>query len=383
MNLDYSEEQRLLKDSVDRFVAQRYDFATRQKYLQAPARFSPEIWRQMAEFGWLALPLPEEHGGLGGSAIDVGILMEGFGRALLLEPYLSSVVLGGGLITQAGTPEQQARWLPALAEGKLRLAFAHGEPGVKFGEGPLQTSARRESGGWRLQGAKSMVLDAPGADHLIVSASIARDQEGAAGTALFVLPARTNGLAMRSFEILDGRLAGNLTLDGVRVDDAHWLGASQDNTAAIDHVVDHALSALAYEALGCMQTLLDLTEAYTRTRVQFGQPIVANQVLKHRMVEMAVQCEEARSMAMLAALRSSACPAERASAASGAKLKIGRGGRFVAEQAVQLHGAMGVTEELNIGAYFKRLMVFEMVLGTASWHQRRRFAQVAAESNAA
>lgn len=373
----------MLRDSVERFVALRYDFATRTRIAQTPGRFSPEIWQALADFGWLALPLPAVHSGLGGGAVDVGILMEGFGRALLLEPYLSTVVLGGGLIAATGSDAQCSEMLPQIAAGGLRVAFAHLEPQDRFGFDTVTTQANESQGSWLLRGRKTMVIDGPGASRFIVSARVrGGDDLQRAGVGLFVVPRGAQGLDERRFETLDGHLASMLTFDGVRVDRDAWLGGSDDTAGAVDTALDHALAALTFEAVGCMQVLLDATVSHARARIQFGQPLAANQVLRHRMVDMAVQCEEARAMALRAAL---ACDADaggdhdghcgrRRAATSGAKLKIGRGGRFVAEQAVQLHGAMGVTGELNIGAYFKRLLAFELMLGTPAWHQRRRMA---------
>ncbi|HMN79604.1 MAG TPA: acyl-CoA dehydrogenase [Burkholderiaceae bacterium] len=381
MDLNYSEEQTLLRHSVERFVAERYDFATRRRIAALPNRFDEPTWRAMAEFGWLALPLPQAHGGLDGSAVDVGIVAEGLGRGLVLEPFVSSVVLGGGLLARLGGEAQRARWLPQLAAGRWRPVFAHLEPGQPAGAVPALRATVAGSG-WRLDGRKAMAFDAPSADAFLVSARLGDDdagREGARGSAriaVFVVPRGTAGIAEQRFELVDGRCASQLEFAGCELPaDALLDGPSAaDAGAAIDEALDHATAAMCAEAVGCMTVLLDATVAYTKTRVQFGQPIAANQVLKHRMVDMATHCEESRAIALRAALRCDmpGLPAaERARAVSGAKLKIAQGARFVGENAVQLHGAMGVTDELNVGAYLKRLVAFETMWGTTAEHMAR------------
>ncbi|MEN9314943.1 MAG: hypothetical protein RIS35_1336 [Pseudomonadota bacterium] len=373
MDLTLSEDQRLLKESVDRFIAQGYDFAVRRRIVESAQRFDSGVWRSMAGFGWLGLPLPEADGGFGGTAVEVGIVMEGLGRGLVLEPWLTTAVVGGGLIAGAGTAAQRAHWLPRLAAGDLRVAFAHTESPFTSLGGPCATRAEHDAQGWRLNGVKRLVLDGPAADAFLVSARVGER------LALFFVPRDAQGLRVVPFEILDGRLAANLEFDGLRLDDAHRLAGAEDADAVIAAVIDRAVAASCAEAVGCMQVLLDATIAYSKTRVQFGRPIGANQVLQHRMVDMAIQLEEARAMALRAALHASAEPRVRAREASGAKLKIARAARFVAENAVQLHGGMGVTEELNIGAYFKRLLAFEKTYGTPAEHQARLVALRAAQ----
>lgn len=369
MDLTLSDEQRLLGDSVTRFVAQRYDAAQRRRSLDAPQRCSADVWQSMAEFGWLALPLPQDDGGFGGGAREIAIVMEGLGKGLVLEPYLSSIVVGAGLIAAAGSAVQRARWLPGVAAGSARYMLAHGESMFESLGGPLACVASRHDSGWSITGSKCLVLDAPAADGFLVSA-LAQLSDGAA-LRLFLVPRDAPGLSMQPFETLDGRLAANLELSAVAVSEDHCLAHAEHMAGLIEKIHDRAIAALCAEAVGCMQFLLDATLAYTRTRVQFDKPIASNQVLRHRMVDMAIQCEEARAMALRAALHIDAAPALRAREVSGAKLKIARGARHVAENAIQLHGAMGVTEELTIGLYVKRLMSIEKTLGTPAEHQRR------------
>ncbi|MFT4103620.1 MAG: acyl-CoA dehydrogenase [Burkholderiaceae bacterium] len=373
MDLNFTDEQRLLAQSVERFVAQRYDYAARARILAGTERFSGEVWSAMAEFGWLALPQSERDGGLGGSTVDAAIIAEGLGRGLVLEPYLSCAVLAAGLVGALGDPAQRAAWLRAIADGRARLALAHAEPAAGMLDGVRSMRAERDGEGWRLDGIKTLVVDGPGADAWLVSARTAGE-----AMCLFIVPRGTVGVDAQPFEMIDGRLGSRLAFDGAHVPDAARLGTDgSDVQSALAAMIDRTAAVACAEAVGCMQAAFETTVAYSKTRVQFGQPIGANQVLKHRMVDMATQCDEARSMALRAALYCDGAnfsAAERARAVSGACLKIARGARFVAESAIQLHGAMGMTEELSVGAYLKRLIAFECWPATASEHLARCMA---------
>ena len=374
MDLTLSDEQRLLRESVDRFIAETYDADHRRRAAADPLGFSPEIWKQFAELGWLALPIDEAHGGLGGGAIETGILMEAFGRGLVTEPYLSTVVIGAALISECGSEAQKQAILPKVADGSLRLAFAHSERAARFDLAEVNTTARRTPDGWRLDGHKTAVLDGNAADYIIVSARIANDDGAPGKLCLFLVPSGTTGLGLRDYSRLGGGRACNLDLAGVQLAADALLGDGSDALPKIEGVVDRALAALGAEAVGIMQIMLDMTLDYTKIRKQFGRPLAANQVIRHRLADMAMQCDEARSMALRAALMADAEPVARGRAASGAKAKIGKCARFVAEQSVQLHGAMGVTEELDIGSYFKRLLAFDTLFGGSAHHYRRHAA---------
>lgn len=366
MDLTLSDEQRMLRESVDRFVTDTYNADHRKRSANDPRGFSAEIWKQFADLGWLALPISEDHGGLGGGAIEIGILMEAFGRGLVSEPYLSTVVIGASLIAACGSEAQKQALLPKIADGSLYLAFAHSERQARFDLADVKTSAKKTPDGWQLDGHKAVVLDGNAAGQIIVSA---RADDGK--LCLFLVPANTPGLTARDFPRLGGGRACNLDLRDVRLPADAMLGDGRDALPAIESVVDRAMAALGAEAVGIMQTLLDQTLEYTKIRKQFGKPLSANQVIRHRLADMAMQCDEARSMALRAALMADAEPVARARAASGAKAKIGRCAKFVAEQSVQLHGAMGVTEELDIGSYFKRLLAFDTLFGGSGHHYRR------------
>ncbi|CAN7684767.1 acyl-CoA dehydrogenase [Bradyrhizobium sp. LjRoot220] len=374
MDLTLSDEQRLLRESAERFVSETYTADHRRRSANDPLGFSAKIWKQFADLGWLALPIAEEHGGLGGGAVEIGILMEAFGRGLVSEPYLSTVVIGAALIAECGSEAQQQALLPAIADGSLYLAFAHSERAARFDLAEVAATARKTPEGWRLDGSKTAVLDGNAAGQIIVSARVANDDRAAGKLCLFLVPADAPGLTKRDFPRLGGGRACNLELRDVSLPTDALLGDVSDALSAIEAVVDRAMAALGAEAVGIMQTLLDQTLEYTKIRKQFGRPLSANQVIRHRLADMAMNCDEARSMALRAALMLDAEPVARGRAASGAKAKIGKCARFVAEQSVQLHGAMGVTEELDIGSYFKRLLAFDTLFGGSAHHYRRHAA---------
>jgi alkylation response protein AidB-like acyl-CoA dehydrogenase len=374
MDLTLSDEQRLLRESVDRFITETYDADHRKRVAGEPLGFSPAIWKQFADLGWLALPIPEAYDGLGGSAIETGILMEAFGRGLVSEPYLATVVIGAALISECGSETQKQAILPKVADGSLHLAFAHSERAARFDLAHVDATAKKTPDGWRLDGRKTAVIDGIAANQIIVSARIA-DGEGRQGKlCLFLVPSGAADLSLRDYARLGGGRACNLDLRDVRLPADAVLGDGGDALAKIEGVVDRALAALGSEAVGIMQTMLDMTLEYTKIRQQFGRPLAANQVIRHRLADMAMQCDEARSMALRAALMVDAAPVERGRAASGAKAKIGKCARFVAEQSVQLHGGMGVTEELDIGSYFKRLLAYDTLFGGSAHHYRRHAA---------
>lgn len=374
MDLTLSDEQRLLRESCDRFVAETFTAEHRKKAASEPLGFSPAIWKQFAELGWLALPIDEAHGGLGGGAIEIGILMEAFGRGLVSEPYLSTVVLGAALIAACGSDAQKQAILPKVAEGALYLAFAHSERAARFDLAHVDTTATKTTDGWRLNGSKIAVLDGAAANQIIVSARVANANGASGKLGLFLVPAATPGLVLHDYARLGGGRGCNLDLKDVTLPADARLGDDSDGLPAIEAVIDRAMAALGAESVGIMQTLLDTTLEYTKIRKQFGRPLSANQVIRHRLADMAMRLDEARSMALRAALMADAEPVARSRAASGAKAKIGACARFVAEQSVQLHGAMGVTEELDIGAYFKRLLAFDTLFGGSAHHYRRHAA---------
>ena len=374
MDLALSDEQRLLRESVDRFIAETYDADHRRRIASEPLGFSRETWKQFADLGWLALPIGEAYGGLGAGAVETGIVMEAFGRGLVTEPYLATVVIGAALISESGTEPQKQAILPKVADGSLHLAFAHSERAARFDLAHVETTARQTADGWQLEGHKIAVLDGHAAGQIIVSARVADAKGAPSKLCLFLAPAGTTGISLRDYPRLGGGRACSVDLTNVRLPADALLGDGSDALPKIETMIDRALAALGSEAVGIMQIMFDMTLEYTKVRQQFGRPLSANQVIRHRLADMAMQCDEARSIALRAALMADAEPVERGRAASGAKAKIGKCARFVAEQAVQLHGAMGVTEELDIGSYFKRLLAFDTMFGGSAHHYRRHAA---------
>lgn len=371
MDLSFSDEQRLLGDAAGRFVAGRYSFEARRAIVQSSEGFSRDIWREFAELGWLGLGIPEEFGGLGAGAVEAGLVMEALGRALVVEPYLATAIIAPRLILALGSQAQKSALLPQVADGKLLLAFAQAEPQSRFALDDVTTAATRTGSGWTISGRKQLVLAGPWADRLLVVARIDGETRDRGGIGVFIVPARMPGLSATNYPTLDGARASNIVFEALALPPESLLGDNRDALPAIEAAADAAITAMASEAVGCMQVLLDTTVAYTKTRIQFGKPLADNQVLKHRMAAMAVKIEEARASALHAILAADAEPVTRSRAASSAKVKVGRAGRFVAEQAVQLHGGMGVTEELNVGAYFKRLMAIETIFGSPDFHLQR------------
>jgi pimeloyl-CoA dehydrogenase small subunit len=372
MDFDFSEEQRLLRDSVDRLLADRYGFDKRRAYLAEPDGWSRAMWSHYAELGLLGLPFAEEHGGFGGGGIDVMLVMEAFGRALVLEPYLATVVLAGTALRLAGTGAQQAALLPLVAEGKLLLAFAHGERQARYDLSDVLTTAMPKAGGWVLDGAKSLVLHGDSAQRLVVSARTAGDRNDTAGITLFLVDAAAQGLARRSYTMRDGTRAAELSLSGVELGADSVLGTVGAGFAVIERVVEAGIAATAAEAVGAMETMQAMTLDYLKTRQQFGRPIGQNQALQHRASEMFMSLEQGRSMAMLAAMMvDEPDAAERAHNIAMAKVGVGQAARFVSQNAVQLHGGIGMTEEYAVGHYFRRCMVIEHSFGDTAHHLSR------------
>jgi pimeloyl-CoA dehydrogenase small subunit len=369
MDFDLSEEQRLLKESVDRLLAERYEFEARKKYAASGEGFSRELWAQYAELGLLGLPFAEEHGGFGGGPVETMILMEAFGRALALEPYLATVVLAGGLIERAGATEQRAALLPRIADGSLRLAFAHAERQSRYELSDVATFARREDDAWVLEGEKTLVLHGDSADQLVVSARVAGNRRDPGGIGLFVVGARAAEISRRGYPTQDGQRAAEVSLQNVRVEPPNVLGDPGSAFPVIAATVDQAIAALCAEAVGAMAEMHTLTVDYLKTRKQFGVTIGSFQALQHRAADMFVAVEQARSMAMFATMMAQEeDAAERSRAMSAAKVQIGRSGKFVGQQAIQLHGGIGMTMEAKIGHYFKRVTMIDMMLGDADYH---------------
>jgi pimeloyl-CoA dehydrogenase small subunit len=372
MDFELSEEQRLLRDSVDRLLADHYGFDKRRAYLAEPEGWSRALWSHYAELGLLGLPFAESDGGFGGSAVDVMLVMEAFGRVLALEPYLASVVLAGTALRLAGNEAQRAAILPRVAAGELILAFAHGERQARYDLPDVLTTARPSAGGWMLEGAKSVVAHGDSAQRLVVSARTAGDRDDPQGVTLFLVDAAANGVARRGYALRDGTRAAEIALSGVQVGPQDVLGEPGMAMPVIARVVEAGIAATAAEAVGAMETMQAMTLEYLKTRVQFGRPIGQNQALQHRAAEMLMALEQGRSMAMLAAMMVEEPEAsERAHNIAMAKVGVGQAAKFVSQNAIQLHGGIGMTEEYAVGHYFRRVMVIEHSFGDTAHHLSR------------
>jgi alkylation response protein AidB-like acyl-CoA dehydrogenase len=362
MDFELKPEQEQLRDMLQRYVRKDYTFEARRKIVASDEGFSRDAWKTFAELGLLGIGIPEEHGGIGGDAVDTLVVMEALGTGLVVEPYLATVVLGAGLVRDAGSAAQKAEILPAVAGGEMLLALAHYEPGGRYELDRVSATARRTASGFVLNGAKTAVLNGAAADRLIVSA----------GPSLFIVDARAPGLARRRHVNRDGQAAAEVTLTDVAVERRALLGEEGAAAAILERGIDRAIAALCAEAVGCMDALNAQTLEYLKTRKQFGVAIGTFQVLKHRMADMFIAAAEARSMACLAAIRAdTADAAVRRRAIAAAKALIGKSARLVGQQAVQLHGGMGVVDELIVSHYFKRLTAINATFGDAAHHLAR------------
>ncbi|MDT3735897.1 MAG: acyl-CoA dehydrogenase family protein [Denitratisoma sp.] len=363
MDFNYTDEQNALRDTLSRYIAKDYPFEARRALAKSAEGFSRDHWKQFADLGLLALPFPEDFGGLNGNAVDTLLVMEAFGRGLVLEPYLSTVVIAGGLIRDAGSAAQKEDILPAVAGGERMLALAHYERGARYEVSRVDTAAKADGAGWKLSGAKGVVLGGGAADSLLVTANTGK------GISLFLVDARASGVTVRNTMTQDGSRAAEIRLDNVAVDAEALVGPEGGALPLVERALDYGIAALCAEAVGIMAALDEATLEYLKTRKQFGQPIGRFQALQHRMVDMVIATEQSRSMAMMAAVKAdSSDDAERRRAISAAKAYIGQQARFVGQQAVQLHGGMGVVDELNVSHYFKRLTMIELTFGNTDHH---------------
>lgn len=378
MDFTLSEEQQLFRDAVAKFVQNEYAFDARKKIVASAQGWSAEVWAKLAEMGVLGVPFAEADGGLGGSSVDLMVVMQELGRGIVVEPYVATVVLGGGAITAAGSTAQRQTLLPGVVAGERQLALAYGEPGSRHDLHDVQTTARRDGSGYVLSGKKVAVLNGATADTLVVSARTAGAQRDAKGVTLFLVERGAKGVSLTDYRTIDGLRAADLVLDGVRIGVDAVLGAVDGGLAPLERAVDLGAAALCAEAVGVIEQLNALTLDYLRTRQQFGQPIGRFQALQHRAVDMLVHAEQVKSIACLAASAAQSTDArERVRAVSAAKSLVGRSGRAVAKEATQLHGGMGVTLDLPAAHYAKRLTMIDFWLGDSDWHTER-FAAAAA-----
>lgn len=374
MSTTMNSEQRMLQDSVSRFGREFYSFEKWRQMVASDAAFEEENWGRMAELGWLGIALPESVGGMEGSVSDVMVLMEEFGRSLMLEPYVSTSVLGASLLLE-GNPTLAAELLPAVAEGRLRIAVALAEPGTRFDLARVAATARSEGEYFVLSGSKTNVADCSTAQWLIVPARTNGTFSDPRGISLFMVPVNAAGISVEHYRGPDHRHFSDVTLDNVHVSGAHRIGGLHEGLDLLERCVDRAILAILAETLGVMDGARELTLDYLKTREQFGRKIGEFQVLQHRMVDMAIACEEARAITYSAVNRLDGPAQARRRAVSAAKVRVAQTSRFVGQQAVQLHGGIGTSDELIVSHYLRRLTMLEVRFGSAD-HHLQLFAQL-------
>lgn len=371
MNFSFTDEQNLLRESVEKLVAAEYPFEVRRGLAAGEAGFSPALWRKFAELGWLGLGIPENAGGVGGGPVETAIVMEGLGAGLAVEPYLATVVMGAELLKRGGAG--QSGRLARLAAGELQAAFAFAERQSRYELANVETRAEPEGGGYRLTGAKSVVFNAPAADVIAVSARTGGGPRDRGGITVFALDAGAPGLDVREYRTMDGLRAGEVALDGVRAGPGDVLGRPGEGFGVVEGAVAAGIVGACAEAVGIMARMHRDTVEYLGGREQFGAALASFQALQHRLVDMFMACELSRSMACMAAVRlgdPETTEAELRRAVAAAKAQIGRAGRFVGENAIQLHGGMGMTDEMPISHYFKRLILIDSQFGDSDHHLR-------------
>lgn len=371
MDFSYSDEQQMLRDSVAKFVNQDYDFDTRRKIVASDKGYSEDNWKLFAELGWLMVPFKEEDGGLGGTAVDLVGLMEELGKGIVVEPILPTVILGGGLVAEAGSAEQKEAILAPLMEGKLQLAFAFSEPQSRYNLADVTTTAKKDGDNYTINGHKAAVLNGSNADKIIVAVRTSGDQRDVDGISLLVVDGDSAGIHKRPYETVDGHQGAEVYFKDVNVPAANLLGEEGKALPVIENVIDRAALAVCAEAVGAMEVTYKKTVEYTKTRKQFGVAISNFQALQHRMAEMFIEHEQAKSIMLMAAMKSDSAGGIDRKSISAAKSRIGKAARRVGQEAVQLHGGIGVTDELDVGHYFKRLTTIQFMFGSTDWHTER------------
>ncbi len=371
MDFSISEEQSMLADSVSKFIENDYDFERRQKIADSDDGYSLELWNTYAELGWTAVPFAEDDGGLGGGPVELMLMMVEFGRGLLLEPFLANVVLAGGVLRRAADPGQKSQWLGPLIEGNLQAALAIAEPQGRFDIANIKTTAKANGTSFVLNGDKICVLNGGDAEIIIIPARSSGEQADESGITLFAIPADSAGIERRAYRTVDAQQAADITLTDVKAEASAVLGEIGEGFNTLQDVVDEATLAVCAEAVGIMRAMHDKTVEYSKNRVQFGVPIGSFQALQHRMVEMLMACEQSQSLLMWAVMLNTADNENRKQAISAMKYQIGTAGINVAREAVQIHGGMGMTWELDIAHYFKRMTAIDLLFGNADYHLDR------------
>ena len=371
MDFNFTSEQDQLRDTVAKLVSQKYDFDTRRKVAKSELGWRPEMWSQFAELGLLGASFTEAEGGFGSGPIEAMIISEEFGKGLVIEPYLQTVVIGGNFFRHGGTHAQKEEHIAGIIGGETRFAFAYSEPKSRFDINDVSTTAKKDGAGYTLNGHKAVVLGAPFATHLIVTARTSGGQRDANGVTVFLVAKNARGVTTRDYPTVDGLRASEVYFENVAVGADAVIGQVDGGLPLVEKVVDNAIAALCAEAVGCFKVLNEATISYAKQRKQFGQPIATFQVLQHRMVDMFMAAEQASSMTYMVTLKLDEADKARKLAASVAKVQVGKAGKLVSQDAVQIHGGMGMTDELNVGHFFKRVTMIESQFGNTDWHLRR------------
>lgn len=371
MNFDLSEEQQMLVDSISKFLQNDYAFDVRRKLAKSELGFSRDNWKKFAELGWLSVPFSADNGGYGGSTVDLMLMHEQFGKAMVVEPLVPTLILGGRLIELLGNEAQKTTWLPAIIQGELQLALASNERVARNNPAIVSTTAKRDGNDYVINGEKIVVLNGHAADKLLVTARTSGPRNAADGISVFVVDVESAGVERTGYPTVDGLRAADIRFSNVRVPATSLLGAEGAAFTAVETVIDEATLALCAEAVGAMEVLYKTTVEYTKTRKQFGVPIGKFQALQFRMVDMFIAHEQSKSMIYMAALRALEGRDTARKAISAAKVQIGKASRKVGQEAIQLHGGMGMTDELNVGYYFKRVTAFDALFGNVDYHLDR------------
>jgi alkylation response protein AidB-like acyl-CoA dehydrogenase len=377
MDFSLTEEQAMLDDSVARFIDNEYDFETRQKIVLSELGYSRETWQLFADLGWIAMLFSEDDGGLGGGPVELMLMMQQFGRGLVVEPFLPTVVLAGGVLRRTAKSIQKERWLVPLIAGELQAALAFAEPHGRFDVAKIATTATARDGGFLLKGSKSFVLNGESADLLIVPARTSGTRDERTGITLFAVAGDTHGITRSGYPVVDGHRAADIRFEDVHVSSDAVLGELGGGCDVLQAVIDEATLAVCAEAVGILRSMHERTVAYAKSRIQFGVPIGSFQALQHRMVDNLMACEQCQSLLYRATMLTEAGSDTATAAISGLKHHVGTSGRRVAQEAVQIHGGMGVTWELDIAHYFKRFSAIEILFGNADWHLDRYVALTA------
>ena len=371
MDFTFNEEQTLIQDQVDQFIQKEYDWETRQSLSNSELGFGDNNWQKFAELGWLGISTSEDNGGFGGSAIESMLIMEAFGKGLVVEPFLETIIMSGGLIDEHGSDQHKSSILEPAIAGQLHLALAYAEPQSRFNLSDVVTEAKSDGDNFILNGYKSVVMNGPSANKIIISARTSGSQLEENGITLFIVDGDSQGLNKTNYKTVDGRRASDLTIENVSVSKDDIIGQIDAGFDILDSSIDRAILAISAEAVGAMEVLYKTTVEYTKTREQFGTSIGKFQVLQHRMVDMFMEYEQCKSLLYMATMKHEEGSADAKKAISGLKYQVGKAGRFIGQQAVQLHGGMGVTDELNVGHYFKRLTTVGTIFGNSDYHLKK------------